>query len=141
MKKPQRTEQRMAILNYLKDNRSHPSIKDIYAFVSKKLPSVSLATVYNTMEMLKKNGLVSEIPVLNGEARKFDSNPMPHDHLICSSCGAVFDIDLNLNHSHLLMEKQQKGFYIKDLCVTTYGSCSKCHNQGQQDLHEGIKPS
>lgn len=135
MKKPQRTEQRLAILNYLKDNRSHPSVKDIYESVSKKLPSVSLATVYNTMEMLKKGGLVSEIPVMNGEARKFDSNTVPHDHLICSSCGTVTDIDLDLNHGLLLPEKQQKRFYIRDICVTIYGSCSKCHNQGQQDFN------
>jgi Fe2+ or Zn2+ uptake regulation protein len=125
-KKPQKTAQRTAILNYLKDNKSHPSIKDIYQHVSKQLSTISLTTVYNTMDLLKKEGVVLELPVINGDGRRFDSNPIPHDHLICSTCDTVFDIDVDVDHSLLLTEKQQRGFDIGRICINVYGVCSQC---------------
>jgi Fur family transcriptional regulator, peroxide stress response regulator len=135
-KKPQRTAQRIAIYNYIKDNKSHPSIKDIYLHVSEKLSNISLTTVYNTMELLKQRGHVVELPVvIHGEGRRFDSTVTPHDHLICTSCGAVLDIDIDVDHSLLLSKKQQHGFDIKKISINVYGVCSPCKDKDSKTLN------
>ncbi len=72
-----RTAQRAAILEYLKNNTHHPNIIDICKNVSKKLSTISMTTVYNTIDHLKKEGLIQELAVLHHEGRKFDSNPPP----------------------------------------------------------------
>jgi len=134
-KKPQRTAQRLAILDYIKDSKSHPSVKDIYRHVSKQLSTISMTTVYNTMELLKKEGLVSELPMLHGEGRRFDSNPDFHDHLVCNSCGTIIDIDVDVDHSLLLTEKQQQGFDIRDISINVYGVCSQCKNKESETIN------
>jgi Fur family transcriptional regulator, peroxide stress response regulator len=126
-KKPQRTAQRLAIYDYVKGNKSHPSVKEIYRHVSEKLSNISITTVYNTMDLLKKRGIVLELPVaIHGEGRRFDSTVTPHDHLICTSCGSVFDIEVDVDHSLLLTDKQQQGFDIKEISINVYGVCSQC---------------
>lgn len=134
-KKPQRTAQRLAILDYIKDSKSHPSVKDIYRHVSKQLSTISMTTVYNTMELLKKEGLVFELPMLHGEGRRFDSNPDFHDHLVCNSCGTIIDIDVDVDHSLLLTEKQQQGFDIRDISINVYGVCSQCKNKESETFN------
>ncbi len=126
-KKPQRTAQRLAILEYLKDNKSHPSVKDIYEHVSEKLSNISMTTVYNTLELLKLQGQVLELPItIHGEGKRFDSNVTPHDHIICTDCSRVIDIELDINHALLLTEKQQCGFDIKKISINFYGVCPEC---------------
>ena len=132
-KRPQRTAQRLAILDFVKDNKSHPSIKDIYEHVSDKLSNISLTTIYNTMELLKKEGVVFELPMLGGEGRRFDSNPILHDHLVCKSCGSVHDVDVDVDHSLLISESQKKGFEIKKICINIYGICPQCKNLGNEN--------
>lgn len=129
-KKPQRTAQRLAILDYLKDNKSHPSVKDIYEHVSEKLSNISMTTVYNTLELLKLQGKVLELPItIHGEGKRFDSNVKPHDHIICTDCGRVVDIELDINHSLLVNEKQRHGFDIKLISINVYGVCPECKSK------------
>lgn len=123
-----KTAQRTAILEYIKDNKSHPSIIDIYEHVLKKLFTISMTTVYNTIDHLKKEGVIQELALRHHEARRFDSNPTPHDHVICHICGKIVDIEVNVDHPLLLTEKQQLGFDIKEICITVYGVCSNCKN-------------
>jgi len=115
-------------MKYLKNNKSHPTIVDIHRAVSKQLSTISMTTVYNTMDILKKNGLVMELPVLSGEGRKFDSNTVPHDHLICRYCGTTFDINCGIDHSVLLNEDQKQGFDIMGIFTCIYGLCPECKN-------------
>ena len=121
-----KTAQRTAILEYLKNNRHHPNVIDIYNNVSKKLSTISMTTVYNTIDILKKEGLIHELAVRNHEGRRFDSNLAPHDHLICSICGKVVDIEVNIDHSLLLNEKQKNGFDIRETRIKFYGICPNC---------------
>ena len=128
MKKYHKTAQRTTILEYVKNNKHHPNIIDIYKNVSKKLSTISMTTVYNTMELLKKDGLVHELSVRNIEGRRFDSNLKPHDHLICRICGTVFDIEIDVDRSLMLTEKQQQGFEVSEICINVYGVCTNCQN-------------
>jgi len=127
-KKPQRTAQRIAIYDFIKDNKSHPSAKEIFQHVSKKLSNVSLTTIYNTMELFKESGYVSELPLMvGGEGRRFDSNTHPHDHLICTACGRVVDIHVSCDHHpQLLSEAQKHDFDVQQISVTVFGVCQEC---------------
>ena len=129
-KKPQRTAQRLAILDYLKDNKSHPSVKDIYEHVSERLSNISMTTVYNTLELLKLQGQVLELPItIHGEGKRFDSNVTPHDHIICTYCGRVVDIELDINHASLINENQQCGFDVKKISINAFGVCPECKSK------------
>ena len=126
-KKPQRTAQRIAIYNFVKDNRSHPSVKEIYQHVSKKLSNISMTTVYNTMDLLKKSGQVMELPIaVHVEGRRFDSNTNPHDHLLCTSCGRVMDIEVGVDHFFLLTETEKQGFDVSNVSISVFGVCPEC---------------
>jgi Fur family peroxide stress response transcriptional regulator len=130
MKKYHKTAQRAAIIQYLKSNRHHPSITDIYNNVSKKLSTISMTTVYNTVDLLKKDGLISELPSRSDEGKRYDPNPSPHDHLICSICGTIVDIEIDVDHSSLLNEEQQKGFDIDEVSFNVLGVCPNCKKKG-----------
>jgi Fur family peroxide stress response transcriptional regulator len=128
-KKHHNTAQRIAILEYLKDNKSHPSIMDIYNHVSKQLSTISITTVYNIMDMLVKEGIVFELPVLHGEGRRYDATQISHDHLICDDCGRIIDINVGLDHSVLLNEEQRHGFDINGIYSRIYGMCPECKSK------------
>ena len=137
-KKPQRTAQRIAILDFVKENKSHHSVKEIYEHVSEKLSTISITTVYNTMDFLKKRGQIAELPIaIHGEGRRFDSNIMPHDHLICTSCGRVVDIEVDVNHVLLLTEKQQQGFDISKISINAFGLCPECKKTKGETVNRG----
>jgi len=117
------TPQRMAILEYLKGNTTHPTAEDIYLHVSQRFPSMSLATVYNTLEALKEKGLVTELNVEGGKKR-FDPNLKPHHHFICTKCGKIIDIYESLNIKTRNLRK--KGLVAEKFEVFFYGTCSEC---------------
>ena len=86
------TPQRIAICRIALSSRAHPSAQQVYDSVKKIHPTVSLATVYKTLEVLRDLDLVQEINFPKGQAR-FDSCMNPHINLICLKCGNITDLD------------------------------------------------
>jgi Fur family peroxide stress response transcriptional regulator len=86
------TPQRIAICRTALNSRAHPSAQQVYDEVRKIHPTVSLATVYKALEVLRDLDLVQEINFPKGQAR-FDSYMSPHINLICLKCGTITDID------------------------------------------------
>lgn len=119
-----RTMQRSSIMAYLKGNTSHPSALDIHQAISKNEGMISVATVYNTLAMMKKKGLVREVAVTSGGQKRYDPNVSPHAHLICSDCGKI--VDVNLPFAVEVPEVQRQGFEILESDVHFYGLCSSC---------------
>ena len=117
------TPQRLAILEYLDGNKDHPSAELIYRDVTKKFPTMSFATVYNTLETLKKSGKIMELTI-DPERKRFDPNPKPHHHLICVKCKKIEDIHQQFRLN--LPDKENKGFKIMGNHIEFYGLCSKC---------------
>lgn len=117
------TPQRLAILNYLKGNKNHPSADDIYTHVSKRFPTMSFATVYNTLEALRKKGNVIELTI-DPAKKRFDPNTEPHHHLICLKCSRIVDIygDFKLD----VPNGQQEGFELIGNHIEFYGICPRC---------------
>jgi Fur family peroxide stress response transcriptional regulator len=120
------TPQRLAILEFLDGNKEHPSAEDVYKAVSRKFPTMSLATVYNTLMTLKQRGLVKEL-TMDPLRMRFDPQPTPHHHLICMDCRKIIDIHTRLRVN--LPEMEQEGFEIVGNHIEFYGRCPKCKNK------------
>jgi len=120
------TPQRLAILEFLDGNKEHPSAEDVYKAVSREFPTMSLATVYNTLMTLKQRGLVKEL-TMDPLRMRFDPQPTPHHHLICMDCRKIIDIHTRLRVN--LPEMEQEGFEIVGNHIEFYGRCPKCKNK------------
>ena len=119
------TPQRIAILRYLDGNTGHPSAEDIYKAVSKKFPTMSFATVYNTLETLRQRGALLELTIDPGRKR-FDPNTEPHHHLICLRCKQIVDIH---NAYALEVPDEMRGdIEITGNHIEFYGICQKCRS-------------
>lgn len=84
------TPQRIAIVGALVGDVSHPTAQDLYERLRQTFPTMSFATVYNTLDALTKLGRVGSLRL--GSAVRFDPNTAPHHHAICDACGAVVDL-------------------------------------------------
>lgn len=126
-----RTPQRLAILNYLEGNTNHPTVEDIYREVSSRFPTMSLATVYNTVKALQKSKRLTELRVETGKSR-FDPNTSDHSHLVCLDCGRISDV-FSIPAVDLSSE-DKAGFEILKVEVNFYGKCSACKEKHSSDL-------
>jgi Fur family peroxide stress response transcriptional regulator len=118
-----RTPQRLAILDHLDGNTSHPSADDIYRVVAKKNPSMSFATVYNTLNTLVQTGAVRELTI-DPDRKRYDPDTSAHHHLICLECKKVADIpgDIPLE----IPRGVAKDFAIMGSHIEFYGLCATC---------------
>ena len=117
------TIQRHAVLEYLYENRTHPTVEEIYYSLKEKFSAISKATVYNTLELLKNYGLIQEITI---EKRKlhFDYEVKPHHHFFCHKCNHIYDVDVE--GCPLAGKKMIDGHKIEELRPYIIGTCSKC---------------
>ncbi|OYT58749.1 hypothetical protein B6U81_07325 [Thermoplasmatales archaeon ex4484_30] len=113
------TPQRLMVLKYLDDHRNHPSADDIYSALKKKNPSLSKTTVYNSLEVLKRHGIIQSITISGSEMR-YDFRSDVHHHFLCRKCGKIIDIDVGcpymddfLNGGHRVEEVHG---YFKGIC-------------------------
>jgi Fur family peroxide stress response transcriptional regulator len=123
------TTQRLAIFEALAASREHPSAEQIHKDVQRKLPSLSLATVYKNLEALKAIGAVADVNPLHEEGRYESALPgtgagRPHHHLVCVSCKKVRDL-----HDHELdglRVRNPQGFEVRAVRVQAEGLCPDC---------------
>jgi len=125
------TIQRYAVLEYLYKNRTHPTAEDIYHSLKEKFPTISQATIYNALELLKTRGLIQEITI-ERERSHFDYENKPHYHFLCRKCGHIYDIDIK--ECPLLGKKTVNGHRIEELRLYIIGTCSEClkNNLGER---------
>ena len=118
------TPQRDAIFRALIETDEHPSPEAVYARVRSGMPSLSLATVYKTLEALVRLGLADELPA-RGRARRYDGNMERHHHLVCTRCGVVRDHhDATLDR--LATARRVRGFTVQRVSVHLHGLCEDC---------------
>ncbi len=86
------TPQRAAVYAYLRSVHHHPTAEEVYLAVKRRLPRVSLATVYNALEVLVRSGLAAKLAYGDASAR-YDSRTDPHSHVRCVDCGRVEDLE------------------------------------------------
>lgn len=121
-KKFRMTPQRAEILRVLDGNRSHPSAEDVYRRIARKFPGVSFATVYNTLQSLLSAGEVAEVRIDRSRAR-FDPCADGHAHLLCTACGAIFDLPYRKPPSP---RGAPAGFKVSRCNIEFYGLCRAC---------------
>lgn len=123
------TKQRLAIINMLRQTDEHPTAEMIYESVRRKLPGISLGTVYRNLQLLVDEGLVLELTSWSGASR-YDGNCRLHSHFFCQSCGRVYDIPA---YEARLTEEQQGGIPGRLLTQRTdfFGICDKCLSSEQ----------
>ena len=90
------TPQRIMILSAIENSDSHISAEEIYSQIIAKYPNVNISTVYRTLELLTKLGLVTETNLGEGRLRYHPAEKGHHHHLICRECGAIIDLDESL---------------------------------------------
>ena len=124
------TGQRAAILNSLVQcSGQHVSTEELFNIVKAEHPEIGLATVYRTMILLDKLGLVHKLDFDDGFSRYELVRPNEahrHHHLICSSCGAVSEVEEDLLDSLEEQILKKNDFLVKDHIVQFYGLCGKC---------------
>jgi Fe2+ or Zn2+ uptake regulation protein len=118
------TTQRLAIFEALAASREHPSAEQIHRAVRRRIPTLSLATVYKNLESLKKIGAIADVNPLHEEGRYEAVGGTPHHHLVCISCKKVRDLhDAGLNR---LRVGDAQGFDIRAVRVQAEGLCPEC---------------
>lgn len=117
------TKQKMAIIDYLRSVKTHPSAETVYLALKKKMPQLSLGTVYRNLDAYAKNGqsLLFEV---KGQQR-FDGDVSPHSHFACEECGGVQDLWFALSHAKV-KKHLSRGAKVKSIDVLIKGRCEVC---------------
>ena len=118
------TPQRLAILKFLEGNTRHPTAEDIFNSIKKVYPTISFATVYNTMDALKKRGEVVELNV-DPVRRHYDPETRPHHHIICYKCGKIGDV-FEEDMGPVLPPEKISGFSVSSWHIDFSGLCKEC---------------
>lgn len=123
------TAQRLAVLEVVDETRGHPCAEEVYAQVKKKLPRISLATVYKALGELRELGRLTVLPV-SGKLRYDLEQGSPHHHLVCTRCRRVEDVHPeDAFQEPMLDEGSKMGFHITASEVTFRGLCPRCWEQ------------
>jgi len=126
------THQRLAIFEALASSREHPSAEQLHKAVQRRIPTLSLATVYKNLEALKAIGAVVDVNPLHEQARYESALPgtgagHPHHHLVCTSCKKVRDLhDSDLDR---LRVRDAQGFEVRAVRVQAEGLCPDCQGR------------
>lgn len=118
------TIQKRAVIEYLKNIKTHPTAETVLKEVRKKISCISQGTVYRILENLKEKGEIQAIETKN--AVHFDGDVSDHAHFICTECQKVYDVIDECATCGLLKNKKTKVGIIKNYKVNFYGICKKC---------------
>jgi Fur family peroxide stress response transcriptional regulator len=127
------TPQRMAIVKELASDETHPTAQELFDRLRPGLPTMSFATVYNTLDALSAAGLCAAMSLSPGSGR-FDPNMMPHHHAVCDSCGAVRDVpsvgtsreDVSETSAARAVAQVAPGFELRSVERIFRGICAAC---------------
>ena len=119
------TTQRTIILEELGKLKTHPTADELYRIVRRRLPKISLGTVYRNLEILSGSGLIQKIEV-PGTMKRFDGEAQTHHHVRCVSCGAVSDV--GPGHTIIVPEitGDVEGYRIVGCRLDLIGICPRC---------------
>ena len=116
------TPQRIAILEHVQKRTDHPTAEEIHEELRRNFPSLSRATVYNTLELLWKLGEIQQLNITARKAR-YDPNPKPHHHFFCRRCERVLNIEVSCP---IAESGWVEGNKVEAVQACFYGTCSHC---------------
>ena len=121
------TPQRLEIMRYLDENRTHPTADDIYSALKGSNPSLSKTTIYNTLETLREHELIQTVGISGNEMR-YDFKREMHHHFLCKRCGGILDIDVKCSFLKQTLEGDHR---VDEVHGYFKGVCKDC--LGKQD--------
>lgn len=119
------THQRQVIYEVLSTVDGHPSPEEVYARVKRRIPSISLATVYKNLHLFIDSGIFQQVSLHHGSMR-VETNQTPHHHLLCTQCKAILDIEPEVLGLAETPRQLPGGFRMERLTVDVLGVCADC---------------
>ena len=116
---------RLKILEYLRANPTHPTVDKIYKELSKKLPTLSKTTIYNTLGLFCEKQVVQCFN-LSGNEVQYDGDISHHAHLLCEGCGRIIDIK---DFKCPVIKKEMEGHKINSGKIYLMGVCKRCRKE------------
>lgn len=116
--------QRMAIMEYLMEHRTHPTADEIYTSLHPALPTLSRTTVYNTLRLLVEQGAAAQLTIDEHNVC-YDADTSAHAHFLCTHCGKVYDIPLT-SASLENMARMPTDFNVSQCDLYFRGMCGNC---------------
>jgi Fe2+ or Zn2+ uptake regulation protein len=120
------TPQRLAIMKYLDENRTHPTADEIYKNIKEKNPSLSKTTVYNSLDTLQEHNIIQSITISSSELR-YDFRHSMHHHFLCKKCGIITDIDIECPNIDKMLKDGHK---VEEVQGYFIGVCTNCLKKG-----------
>ncbi len=120
------TPQRLAVVKILATSQGHPNVENIYEQIRKDFPTMSLATVYRNVMLLKSLGEILELGFPDGSNRYDGNKPYPHPHVICVKCKKIIDPDLDSLKDMTDEVAAETGFTILMHRLDFFGICQNC---------------
>jgi len=119
------THQRQVLYEVMKSMHGHPSPEEVYARVKKKVPAISLATVYKNIHLFVESGVFREVSMHHGSQR-VEMNREPHHHMVCSKCKGITDLGEKELGLVMTPTRLPGGFLVERYAVDVIGICAKC---------------
>ena len=125
------TPQRVELIRLIAASEGHPSASQLYNQIKVQFPTMSLATVYKTLDLLKEVGEVLEIG-LRDDSHYDGNKPYPHPHLICMKCQKIMDGELDATVGKIVQEVENNfGFRVVKHQLDFYGLCPDCQKKSK----------
>lgn len=129
------TPQRLSIFKILRNTKAHPNAEAIYKAIQEEHPTMSLATVYKTVDTFVKHGLIQQINV-GEDSYRYDADTSEHSHIQCTVCKQVMDLPVLAHIKELRNEVQgTTGFTLSHEQLYFYGVCPECNKKLQEKAH------
>jgi len=122
------TPQRVELVRLIAASEAHPSAAQLYEKIKAQFPTMSQATVYKTLALLKEMNQVLEIN-LRDDSHYDGNRPQPHPHLICVKCNKIIDGEADFDPSMILKLEQASGYKILRSQISFYGLCPDCKDE------------
>ena len=126
---PGLTKQRRAVLRVIRESDAHLTANEVFEHARRLLPSISFATVYNSLRYLKNEGLIGEI-CFGANCTRYDRKLTRHDHAICNDCGKLVDMELSIPDGLIKEAAKRSKFEAGSIELTLRGLCPECRHLG-----------
>ncbi len=113
--------QRISIMEYLLNHRTHPTVDAIYGDLVETMPTLSKTTIYNTLKLLEAHDAVTELTI-DKKTAHYDSVTTPHSHFLCKSCGRIFDVPFVYVCDHAMGD----AYVVDEVEINYKGHCREC---------------
>jgi len=137
-KNTRKTRQRQVVLEALKKTTAHPTADELYEEVRKKMPRVSLGTVYRNLEILSTCGEIIKLDLGEGKKR-FDARMDPHHHFRCTQCGRVYDLPFIPVEGIMQKAARMSHFKVTGVQIGFEGVCDACLENEKKNTKEVIQ--